>query len=373
MQQSFLFSSFKVKGLALKNRITMAPLFLSYANPDGTASDLLIDYYREMAASGVAMIVVENVAIEPSGMGSPFTLRADTDRSIAELAKIATVIHQEGAIAICQINHAGRYAHAAKQRLAPSPVKTGEVLPKEMNGEDIESIIKFYADAAVRVKEAGFDGVELHGGTGYLLVQFLSQRTNLRTDDYGGLLENRMKFPLRVVEAVMTSVGKYPVGYRFLADEWLPEGLHTDQTAVYAKELAKRDVAYLSVMAGTYDSFFLPAYKEKEKEEAYMAHFAGEIKDAVPGLPVIAAGRIQTPETAEKVLQEGIADLIGLARVLFADPLWPKKAAGQIDRPIVKCLPSCSVCLEQVMKGKPAFCAHWDRKKREQFRSIHGK
>ncbi len=246
-------------------------------------------------------------------------------------------------------------------------------MPKEMNTEEIEKVIKSYADAAARVKEAGFDGVELHGGTGYLLVQFLSPRTNLRKDEYGGPLENRMKFPLRVVEAVMKSVGNYPVGYRFLADEWLPGGLHAYETSLYAKELAKRGVAYLSVMAGTYDSFFLPAYREKEKEEAYMAHFAGRIKEAVSGMPVIAAGRIQTPETAEKVLQEGTADLIGLARVLFADPLWPKKAAGEIDKPIVKCLPSCNLCMELIMKGKPAFCARWDKKKREQFLSIHRK
>ncbi len=371
MKQSLLFSPFKIRELVLKNRITMAPLFLSYANPDGTASELIIDYYREMAESGAAMIVTENVAIDPSGMGSPFTLRSDDDRSIADLAKIAKVIHQEGAIAICQLNHAGRYAHAAQQRLAPSPVKTGEVMPKEMTREDIEMIIKSYADSAARVKEAGFDGVELHGGTGYLLVQFLSQRTNLRKDDYGGSLENRMKFPLRVVEAVMKSVVNYPVGYRFLADEWLPEGLHTDQTSLYAKELAKMGIAYLSVMAGTYDSFLLPAYKEKEKEDAFMAHFAGKIKESVPGMPVIAAGRIQTPEIAEKVLQEGTADLIGLARVLFADPLWPKKAAGRIDKPIVKCLPTCNLCMDLVMKGKPAFCAHWDKEKREQFLAIH--
>jgi len=373
MKRSLLFSPFKIKGLALKNRITMAPLFLSYANPDGTASELIMDYYREMAASGAAMIVTENVAIDPSGMGSPYTLRADNDHAIAELAKIAKAIHQEGVIAISQLNHAGRYAHASQQRLAPSPVKTGGVVPKEMNAEEIETIIKSYAEAAARVKEAGFDGVELHGGTGYLLVQFLSRRTNQRKDDYGGPLENRMRFPLRVVETVMKSVGEYPVGYRFLADEWLPEGLHTDETSLYAKELAKRGVAYLSVMAGTYDSFFLPAYKEKEKEEAYMAHFAGRIKEAVPELPVIAAGRIQTPETAEKVLEEGAADLIGLARVLFADPLWPKKAAGKDDKPIVKCLPTCNLCMEMVMKGKPAFCARWDKVKREQFLSIHGK
>ena len=182
-----------------------------------------------------------------------------------------------------------------------------------------------------------------------------------------------MKFPLRVVDAVMNRVGNYPVGYRFLADEWLPEGLHTDQTSLYAKELAKKGLLtfplWLELMI---HSFFLRTRK-KRKKKAYMVNFAGSIKDAVPGLPVIAAGRIQTPETAENVLQDGAADLIGLARVLFADPLWPQKAAGKIDKPIVKCLPNCSLCLEWVMKGKPAFCARWDKKKREQFLSIHGK
>ena len=178
MKQSLLFSPFQIKELTLKNRITMAPLFLSYANPDGTANELIIDYYREMAASGAAMIVMENVAIDPAGMGSPFTMRADNNRSIAELAKIAKVIHQEGAIAICQINHAGRYAYAAQQRLAPSPVKTGDVVPKEMNKEEIETVIKSYADAAARVKEAGFDGVELHGGTGtFSYSSFPSEQT----------------------------------------------------------------------------------------------------------------------------------------------------------------------------------------------------
>ncbi|HTG00039.1 MAG TPA: NADH:flavin oxidoreductase [Nitrospirota bacterium] len=371
MKPTLLFSPGKIQGLTLNNRITMAPLFLSYANADGTANDLVLDYYREMSASGAAMIVTENVGIDPSGIGSPFTLRCDSDRMIAELAKIAEVIHRNNAVAVCQLNHAGRYAYAARQRLAPSPVKTGEAVPKEMNAEDIKMIIKSYADAALRVKEAGFDCVELHGGTGYLLVQFLSRRTNLRTDEYGGPLENRMRFPLRVVEAVMKRVGTYPVGYRFLADEWLPEGLHIDETSQYAAELARRGIAYLSVMAGTYDSFFLPAYKEKEKEDGYMVHFAGGIKKAVPGVPVIAAGRIQTPDLAENILQQGAADFIGLARVLFADPLWPQKAAGRIEAPIVKCLQTCNLCMECVMKGKPAYCARWDKQRRERFLAAH--
>lgn len=372
MKFPFLFSSYQLGGIRLKNRITMAPLFLGYAKADGSASDLIIDHYGEMARSGAAMIVVENVSVHASGMGHPFVLRLDNDTFIPGIAKIAAAIHREGSSAVMQINHAGRYAYASDQRLAPSALKTGDVIPKEMTGGEIEAIAQAYADAAGRVRQAGFDGVEIHGGTGYLLVQFLSARTNSRKDEYGGSLENRMRFPLKVADLVREKVGKdYLVGYRFLADEWLPSGLHTGETAILAKELQARKLEYLSVMAGTYDSFFLPEYLEQEKHEAYMAHFAGEIKKTVPDMAVITAGRISSPQTAEKILQEKSADLIGLARVLFADPQWPKKAAGTINAPINTCAPSCTVCLNRVMQGKPAFCAKWDKKRREQFLAIH--
>ncbi len=250
-----LFTPFQMKGLNLKNRITMAPLFLGYANPDGTTNALILDHYQEMAASGAAMIVVENVGIEPNGIGSPFTMRIDEERFLFGLTGLAKTIHQQGALAFLQINHAGSVMPTLKEKIAPSPMETYGVVPKEMDRADIDRVVQAYAAAARRVKEAGFDGVEIHGGMGYLLVQFLSSRTNQRTDAYGGSLENRMRFPLQVVEAVMEAVGSdYPVGYRFLADEWLPDGLHLEETAVYARELEKRGVAYLSVMAGTYDS-----------------------------------------------------------------------------------------------------------------------
>jgi len=362
-----LFSGFRIKGLSLKNRVTMAPLYLSYANPDGSVSQLILDHYREMAASGAAMIVVENTAVDQSGLGSPFMLRADHDRFIPGLASLAEAIKSQGARAFLQINHTGRYAYLP-ERLAPSPFPTGRVIPRAMTSEQIERTIEAFAAAAGRVKRAGFDGLEIHGGTGYLLVQFLSPRTNQRTDEYGGPLANRMRFPLRVVEAVLAEAGPdWPVGYRFLADEELPEGLHTAETSLYARELARRGVAYLSVMSGTYDSFYLPEQLRKEKEEAYMASWAGKIKEAVPATPVITAGRIQSPETAERILAQGQADLIGLARVLLADPLWPKKAGGELTEPIVRCEPNCSLCAKRITKGKPALCSQWPQARRQAF------
>ena len=366
-RQNLLHSPFSIKNLTLKNRITMAPLFLGYANPDGTVNSLILDHYQEMAASGASLIVVENAAVGPKGMGSPFNLRVDKERFLLGLSGLAKTIHQQGALAFLQINHAGRYAYGT-DRIAPSPFETYRVVPREMTPGDMDQVTRAFVTGALRVKEAGFDGVELHGGTGYLLVQFLSPRTNSRTDSYGGSSENRMRFPLQVVDAVLGAVGPdFPVGYRFLADEWLPEGLHPEETTVYARELEKRRVAYLSVMAGTYDCFFLPEYLQAERKEGYMASFAGRIKEVVPKTPVIAAGRIQTPEMAERILKEGKADLIGLARVLLADPLWPKKAEGLVQEPLVSCEPTCSLCLKRVMGGKPAFCSHWDKDKQKKF------
>jgi 2,4-dienoyl-CoA reductase-like NADH-dependent reductase (Old Yellow Enzyme family) len=364
---SLVFTPYTIKGLSLKNRLIMAPLFVGYADREGAVTPLVIDHYREMAASGVSLVVVENASVDPSGSGSPYILRVDHDRYISGLAELAGIIHDQGALAFLQLNHAGRYAYP-QERFAPSPVKTGKIVPREMSLEEIRKVVQAFADGARRVKEAGFDGVEIHGGTGYLIVQFLSPRTNRRQDAYGGSLENRMRFPLEVVDAVLGAVGgEYPVGYRFLADEWLPDGLHPQGTIPLAGELEKRGLAYLSVTAGTYDSFALPKYVEAERSEGYMAHFAGEIKASLAATPVVAAGRIQSPSTAEKILGEGQADLVGLARVLFADPLWPRKAQGEVSDPIVPCEPACSLCNKRVGKAKPAFCSQWDKGRREAF------
>ena len=236
---SILFSPFLMKGLSLKNRIIMVPLYTGYANTDGTVSTLLLDHYRRMAASGVALIVVENAVVDLKGAGTPFTLRVDDDSFIPGLARLAKTIKDKGAFAFQQINHAGKFAYVA-EKAVPSPVQFGETVVKQMTLDEIESTVEAFAAAAKRVKKAGFDGVEIHGGTSYLLVQFLSARTNKRIDAYGGPIENRMRFPLRVIDAVIEEVGQYyPVGYRFQADEGLPDGLHPEETNILAMELER--------------------------------------------------------------------------------------------------------------------------------------
>ncbi|MFH1136947.1 MAG: NADH:flavin oxidoreductase [Pseudomonadota bacterium] len=369
---SVLSEPFKMKGLSLKNRITMAPLYLGYAGRDGAVNQLVLDHYRAMGASGAGLIVVENAAVDPLGLGSPLTLGVHDDRFSPGLAQLAETVKQEGAAVFLQINHAGRYAFLP-DKIAPSPVPTWGVVPREMDEQDIIRVVEAFARAAARVKAAGFDGVEIHGGTGYLLSQFLSSRTNHRADSYGGSLDSRMRFPLEVIAAVRAAVGpEYPVGYRFLADELLPDGLKVEETLVFARRLASAGLAYLSVMAGTHDSFHTPENAALERNEAYMASYAGAVKKAVGALPVITAGRIQHPETAERVIGEGQADLIGLARVLLADPLWPRKALGQVPGPITACQPTCSLCYKRAGALKPVFCSQWTREKRLAFLDMIG-
>ncbi|MFP5213741.1 MAG: NADH:flavin oxidoreductase, partial [Acidobacteriota bacterium] len=229
----------------------------------------------------------------------------------------------------------------------------------------IERVIEFFAAAARRAQRAGFDGVEIQGGMGHLIAQFLSPSVNQRTDAYGGSLENRMRFALQLVDAVLKAVGKdYPVGYRLLAYEWLDDGVQPEEAAALAVELDKRGIAYLSVLAGAYESHFLPEFVEDEKAVGYMVRFADEVTGDVKTTPVIVSGRIQTPDVAHTVLDMGQADLIGLGRVLFADPLWPKKAAGLIDEPVVKCGRTCSLCMKRATMGRRAMCNRWDKEHR---------
>jgi len=339
------------------------------------------------------MVVAANASVDPSGTLSRFSLRADEDRFLMGLSKVAQTIQKEDAAAVLQINHGGRFAKG-DEVYAPSAATIGDVniggfyrtvlknldiqeqlavfseilhrltgRIKEMTVADIRRVIRTYAQAAVRAKKAGFDMVEIHGGTGYLPVQFLSARSNMRKDEYGGSLENRMRFPLELTQAVKEAVGAdFPVGYRFLADEWLPpEGFTLDEARVLAERLARLGVAYLSVTAGTYESFCDPEIIEKSHEPGYMVYLAHEVKK-VTKVPVIATGRITRPELAEAILQEGKADLIGLARPLFADPQWLLKTERGEEDAIILCK-DCGTCFQAAIAERPVVCPMWDKTK----------
>lgn len=389
-----LFSPFNLSDVTLKNRLTMAPMFWGYANEDGTVSQRLIDCYREIALGGVAMIVVANAVTDISGIMASRVLRIDEDRFIPGLTQLSKAIKSSGALACLQINHAGRWAIVEKP-LSPSPATMGlsaemgslDTISEKFSGRDrvllmdkylsalmrcrqsmtldeIQFIKTSYGQAALRARKAGFDMVELHGATGYLLVQFLSKRSNKRLDIYGGSLENRMRFPLEVVKTVKELVGNdFPVGYRFLADECLMGGFDIEEAKIFAQNLEGLGVAYMSVTAGTYESFFLPEIMQGCRKEGYISALARQVKEVASTTPIIAAGRIIRPAVAERMLRNNEADLIGLARTLFADPHWPSKVLEGREEDIVFCK-SCDTCLVCVIKDEPVTCDRWDRFKR---------
>jgi 2,4-dienoyl-CoA reductase-like NADH-dependent reductase (Old Yellow Enzyme family) len=173
-----------------------------------------------------------------------------------------------------------------------------------------------------------------------------------------------MRFPLEVLEAAREAVGQdFPVGYRFLVNEWLPGGFEPPEDQAVAQALEKGGVAYLSVLGGTYESFFLPEVIERSAKDGYMSDLAGRIKQAV-SVPVVTAGRITNPALAEKILDEDQADLVGLARMILTDPDWVQKAKEGREAEILQCKTGCDVCLSQVMSGQGVVCAAWPSEKR---------
>lgn len=390
---SLLFNEFELGRIRLKNRLTMAPMFWGYAEEDGTVSKILRDCYEEIAAGGVGMIVVANAVVDESGLMGSRVLRIDNDQFIPGLAGLAEKIKNNGAVPCLQLNHAGRWAKVEKP-FAPSPAPMdvpGDLvfsdLRKEFSGRDqvrlanefisrmmkcrqgmnlqeISFVEQQFGRAARRAREAGFEIVELHGATGYLLSQFLSPRSNRRSDEYGGELENRMKFPLEALGKVREAVGEdFPVGYRFLADEWLDGGFGLDEAKIFAGRLEKAGIAYLSVTAGTYESFFLPQVLNECRQEGYILPYSQAIKKSAPTIPIIASGRLTRADLIEDTLEKKFADLVGLARPLFADPLWPKKVLEGRERDIIACS-SCNSCLLRVMRDEPAICARWEKIKK---------
>jgi hypothetical protein len=172
-----LFTPLRLGPLTLPNRIVCVPLYLAYPDPDNEVNELVLDYYAEMADSGAGLVVVKNVTVEPCGLTNPRTLLASHDRFVPGLARLAKTIRARGVPAVLQLHHAGRYARRP-DGIAPSAIETWGAIPRAMDAADIERVVAAFAAGARRAREAGFDAVELHGGTGYLLAQFLSPRTN---------------------------------------------------------------------------------------------------------------------------------------------------------------------------------------------------
>jgi 2,4-dienoyl-CoA reductase-like NADH-dependent reductase (Old Yellow Enzyme family)/thioredoxin reductase len=346
-----LFEPARIGQMMVKNRIVMPAMGTDFGTQDGFVSPRLVDYYEERAKGGVGLIIVENTSVDyPRGKAAPNQISIDHDKYVEGLSELARAIKRGGARAAIQLEHGGRDASSAitgRQPVGPSASlsQAGEPV-KELSAVEIEELVKRHAEAAVRAKKAGFDGVEVHGAHGHLLAQFLSPSLNQRGDQYGGSLENRARFLLEVIRACRAAVGPdYPLWCRINAAEYGVEpALDYAQAAQVARWAEEAGVDAVSVSAYGYGAQFatlcpgVPGF-----------HLAGaaQVKSNV-SVPVIAVGRI-LPEVGEWALREGIADMVAMGRALIADPYLPKKALEDRLQDIVPCI-GCLECLETSFK-----------------------
>jgi 2,4-dienoyl-CoA reductase-like NADH-dependent reductase (Old Yellow Enzyme family) len=343
---SILFSPISFGSLTLKNRIVVAPM-CQYSASEGSASDWHLMHLGSLAVSGAGLLIIEATAVEPRGRISPDDLGLWSDANEAAIDRVLTLIRAYSPIPVSiQLAHAGRKASTRVpwkggaqipqdkggwETVAPSPIpfEPHERSPVELDETGLRWICNAFSVAARRADRLELDAIELHAAHGYLLHQFLSPLSNRREDKYGGSLENRMRFPLEVFDAVRRSFpsGK-PVGVRISGTDWVQGGWDLEQSIAFSRELERRGSAYIHVSSGG-----LSPRQEIPVGPGYQVPLAEGIKKSV-GIPVIAVGLITEPQQAEEILHNQQADAIALARAILYDPRWPWHAAAELGASI---------------------------------------
>ncbi|MDB5712682.1 MAG: NADH:flavin oxidoreductase/NADH oxidase [Sphingomonadales bacterium] len=343
-----LFTSFKVGELTLANRIVIAPM-CQYSAVDGCMTDWHLIHLGHLALSGAALLTIEASAVVPEGRITYGDVGLYDDATEAAMAGVLASVrrHSNMPIAI-QLAHAGRKASCELpwdggeqiaptapngwQTFAPSAVSfaEGENPPTALDKAALDWVRDAFVAAAVRAERLGIDAIQLHGAHGYLLHEFLSPISNQRTDDYGGSIENRMRFPLEVFDAVRAVFPAHkPVTMRVSGSDWVTGGWDLEQTIVFAKALEARGCAAIHVSSGGNSPL-----QEIPVGPSYQVPLARGVKQAVD-IPVIAVGLITDFEQAEAIIGTGDADLIALARTILYDPRWPWHAAAHLGGHVV--------------------------------------
>lgn len=399
MSYDMLFSPMKIGNVEIKNRIVMAPMCMGFGQYNGCATETMMDYYEERAKGGVGLIFTEITRINDiTGASSFGQLGMSHDYQIPALREMADRIHKHNCKIMVELHHPGRQnlglmigtvpicnigsklmgnlytkiltqavipqgkklqdKHIVPRTVAPSKCersKMSDSVNRELSANEIKRIICQFIEGAVRVKKAGCDGVELHAAHGYLIQQFLSPNTNKRTDQYGGSLENRMRFLLEIIDGIRSNCGKdFPIVVRLTVDEMYSEigqngkGYNLEEGIKMAKILSDKGIDAIDVSSAAYDTFnywlepttFTPGWRK---------YLASEVRKVVD-IPVIAANLIRSPKQAEMQLEEGTQDFISLGRPLIADPHWPNKVKSGNENLIKRCV-CCLYCFESMMKG----------------------
>ncbi len=365
-----LFTSITLAGKKIKNRIAFAPTGMGTADDHGGVTDQTLCHYVARAKGGAGMVILEhtmsNLKFGLEGIGA---LGFHRDRNLAGMYDLAHAIKACGAAAVVQLSLGlGREPGGELKPFGPSPVPveftpgsmpkplkifegiTGPT-PKELSIPEIEELENLFIASAIRIKTAGFDGIEIHGAHGYALASFLSPHANQRKDNYGGSFENRLTLALNLIRRSRQSLGKdFIIGFRISGDEHIAGGRGIEETREIARIFETEGIDYIHLSSGTLESknFTFP---DKEKQ---IFPEAGAVKSAV-GIPIICPN-IHDPEFAAQAVEQGKVDIVSLSRSLLADPQWPNKVReGRIDE-IRKCI-LCNTCLKTLFTGLHTRCA----------------
>lgn len=353
-----LFQPIRLNTLLLANRIVMPAMHLAMAD-GGLVTDQIVAFYAERARGGAGLITVGYATVDDHS-GAPDCLGAHDDAFVPGLARLAAALHEGGARASIQLNHAGRYAHSlflcGRQPVAPSAVasRLTHEEPRALTLAEIDEVVAAFGRAATRAIQAGFDAVEILSGTGYLISEFLSPLTNRRDDAYGGSLANRMRFGLEVVAAVRRAVGAgVPVIVRLNGNDFMRGGQDPEELKVYARELARAGVDALCVNVGWHEAR-IPQIVASVPRGAY-AYLARGIREAA-GIPVIASHRINDPALARELIADGWCDLVAMGRALIADPELPNKAREGREREVMHCVACGQGCFDHLFEMRHIEC-----------------
>ena len=407
MAYEMLLSPIKIGTMTVKNRVVMTAAEMSLGQTDGCPTEKMMAYYEERAKGGIGLIIPGICRVNDMGAASTFTqLSMSHDSHIEPMREFARRLHRHGAKLCIQLHHPGRQGYASSINTLPVIIPVVKRFPKVLDGlfkctplllgleekgicmsvqspsrcelsahgatrihamsrREIKKLIRDFAEAAERCQKAGVDAVELHGGHGYMIQQFLSPNTNLRTDEYGGSFENRLRFLREIIEEIRRRCGRdYPLIVRLTVDEMYDrigkpgKGYGLEEGKRIAKRLEELGVDAINVTSACYDVY--NCWLEPSSfEPGWRAYLAKEIKSVVT-IPVIAANFMRSPEQAERQLEEGMQDLIGSARSFICEPHWVKKIEEGRPEEIRRCI-GCLHCISSFMTnakvGKNGECA----------------
>ncbi|MBS1257023.1 MAG: Metal reductase [Candidatus Scalindua arabica] len=364
---SKLFEPIKIGKLEIKNRLAMSAMDLGFTS-DGSINKRFIDFYVERARGGVGLIVVGGCYPEMTGKVWKSIVGLDKDEFIPGLRKLTDTIHKYDVKVAAQILHGGRSASSFFSKthpVSPSSLAHANIKqkPHALTIPEIKKVIDSYVSATTRVKKAGFDAVEIHGGMGYLINQFLSKATNKRKDRYGGSLKNRINFAKEMVITIRKKVGKgYPIIFRMSGDDFVDEGLKIDESVEIAKELEKAGVDAFNVSPGWHESR-TPIMIMAIPRMSYI-FLSEKIKDNVK-VPVIGSVRINDLALAEEVIDNNQSDIVSIGRPLIADPELPKKYKRKQYDDIRRCIACNQGCFDSLLNFKSVSCLYNVRAGRE--------